>query len=93
MLSAMTKTDCILLLFNQEAFDLIIKEKLKKEKEELGKFVYNSLPKLKDFFSLYSVSSNVHVLFKITVSTFSIVYPIIELHKRVMAAIRELKFR
>ena len=67
MLSAMTKTDCILLLFNQEAFDLVIKEKLKKKKEELGKFVYNSVPKLKDFFSLYSVSSNVDLIFNITV--------------------------
>jgi hypothetical protein len=46
MLSAMTKNDCILLVFNQEAFDIIIKEKLKKEREELGRFVCNSMPKL-----------------------------------------------
>lgn len=33
LLSALTKTDCILLVLNQEAFDIIIKEKLKKNRE------------------------------------------------------------
>jgi CRP-like cAMP-binding protein len=63
-LSAMTRTDCILLVLNMESFDLLIKEKLKRDREELGKFVYNSIPRLKDNFTLYSVVSNVHLLFK-----------------------------
>ncbi len=68
VLSAMTKTDCIFIYMNQEAFDIMVKEKLKREKEELGKFVYNTLPKIKENFSLYAVSSNVHLLFKESVS-------------------------
>lgn len=70
VLSAMTKTDCILLILNQEAFDIMVKEKLKRERDELGKFVYNSLPNLMDHFSLPAVSSNVHVIFKETVIFF-----------------------
>lgn len=64
VLSAMTKTDCIFIILNQEAFDIILREKLKREREDLGKFVYNSMPRLKEFFSLPAVSSNVHVIFK-----------------------------
>ena len=64
VLSAMTKSDCILLILNQEAFDIMVKEKIKRERDELGRFVYNALPNLKDHFSLLAVSSNVHVIFK-----------------------------
>jgi CRP-like cAMP-binding protein len=46
-LSAITKTDCILLKLNNEAFELLVKEKLKKDREDLGRFVYNSFPKIK----------------------------------------------
>ena len=67
-LSAMTKTDCIFIYLNKEAFDIMVKEKLKREREELGKFVYNAIPRLKDHFNLLAVSSNVHVLFKESVS-------------------------
>ena len=70
MLGAMSKTDCSLLVLNSEAFDLLIKEKLKKEREELGKFVYQCIPRIKEFYSLYSVLLNVHLLFKERVSTF-----------------------
>jgi hypothetical protein len=42
----------------------MLKEKFKRERDELGKFVHNSLPKLKEHFSLSAVSSNVHVIFK-----------------------------
>lgn len=64
MLSGMTKVDCILLIFNQDAFDSLIKEKLKREKEVMGKFVHDTIPRLKDFLSFQAVCSNVHVLFK-----------------------------
>lgn len=40
MLSAMTKANSVLMILNREAFDLIVREKLKKEREDLGKFVY-----------------------------------------------------
>lgn len=63
-LSAMTKNDCILLILNTEAFDIIVKEKLKREREDLGRYVHENLPTLKDNFSLYSVLSTVHVVFK-----------------------------
>lgn len=46
----------------------MVKEKLKRERDELGRFVYNSMPNLKDHFSLLAVSSNVHVIFKEAVS-------------------------
>ena len=68
MLSAMTKNDCILLVFNQEAFDIIIKEKLKKEREELGRFVCSSMPKLTETIGFQGVSANVHVVFEKSVS-------------------------
>mmetsp|Transcript_43285 Transcript_43285/g.41675 ORF Transcript_43285/g.41675 Transcript_43285/m.41675 type:complete len:95 (+) Transcript_43285:926-1210(+) len=60
----MTKTDCILLYVNMEAFDILIKEKLKKGREERGKFVHSSIPRLREFFGLQNVCSNVHLLFK-----------------------------
>lgn len=63
-LSAMSKTDCILLLLNFEAFDLLIKEKLKRDRENMGKFVHNFIPYLSDNFTYFNVVSNVHILFK-----------------------------
>lgn len=48
----MTKTDCILLVLNHEAFDIMVREKIKKEREELGKFVCNSMPRLKETIGL-----------------------------------------
>lgn len=67
VLSAMTKTDCIMLLLNKEAFDLMVKDKIKKEQEEIGKFVYSSIPTLSDNFTLFTVIHNAHLLFKETV--------------------------
>jgi DNA topoisomerase IB len=63
-LSAMTKTDCILLYLSQEVFDIMIKDKIKKEKEEKGKFVYHSIPALKDNYTLWSVLHNSFILFE-----------------------------
>ena len=62
-LSAMTNTDSILLWINQEAFDLI-KEKIKREKEDKGKFVYNCFPGLKENTTLYFVQHNAFILFE-----------------------------
>lgn len=64
VLSTMTKTDCILLQINKEAFDIMIRDKMNKDRDEMGKFVYQSIPKLKDNFTLYNVIHNVHVLFQ-----------------------------
>jgi CRP-like cAMP-binding protein len=54
-LSAMTKTDAVLCILNHEAFDMMIREKLNREREELGKFVHKSVPKLKEYFGLQTV--------------------------------------
>ena len=64
MLSALTKTDSILLVLNQEAFDIMIKEKIKKDREEMGKFVCSSMPKLKETIGLPAVVSNVNIVFE-----------------------------
>lgn len=66
VLSAMTKTDCILLTMNKEVFNMMVKEQIKKEREEKGKFVYNSIPKLKENVSLFSVTYNANIIFKET---------------------------
>jgi len=62
-LSALTKTDCIFLEFTKEAFDILLKERIKKEREELGKFVYESIPGLKSKFGLAKIINNCHLLF------------------------------
>jgi hypothetical protein len=41
----------------------MIKDKLKKEKEDKGKFVYQAIPGLKDNFTFHSVLSNSYILF------------------------------
>lgn len=46
----------------------MVKEKIKKEREDLGKFVCNSMPKLKETIGLPAVVSNVHVVFEHSVS-------------------------
>lgn len=55
VLSAMTKTDCILLWLNKEAFDLMVKDKIIKEQSEIGKFVYKNIPTLSSYFTQYAV--------------------------------------
>lgn len=42
----------------------MIREKLKQEREELAKFVCNSVPKLQETIGLGAVISNVHVVFE-----------------------------
>lgn len=42
----------------------MVKEKIKKEREDLGKFVCSSMPKLKETLGLPTVVSNVHVIFE-----------------------------
>lgn len=42
----------------------MVKEKLKKEREDLGKFVCNSMPRLKETIGLATVISNAHVIFE-----------------------------
>lgn len=48
----MTKTDCVLMILNIEAFDIIVREKLKRETDEKGRFVHTSIPRLKENFGL-----------------------------------------
>lgn len=63
-LSAMTKSDCILLLINKEAFELAFKEKMRKERDEMGRFIYQSVPKLRDFFGIKTVTFDALIIFK-----------------------------
>ncbi len=63
-LSGMTKTDSVLLILNQEAFTMLIEEKLNKEQEIKAKFVYDNFPFLGKSFTVKKLKSNVHILFK-----------------------------
>jgi CRP-like cAMP-binding protein len=49
-LSGMAKTDCIFLLLNREAFDILVKEKEKKENEALTQFIFDCVPKMREQF-------------------------------------------
>jgi len=40
----MTKSDCVLLKMNMEAFDSLLEEELKREMESMGKFVHTAIP-------------------------------------------------
>mmetsp|Transcript_27328 Transcript_27328/g.26374 ORF Transcript_27328/g.26374 Transcript_27328/m.26374 type:complete len:105 (+) Transcript_27328:421-735(+) len=60
----MTREDSILLLLNFEAFDLLGKEKIKREREKMGQFVYQYIPCMKENFTLYNVVINVNHIFK-----------------------------
>lgn len=72
----MAKTDCVFLLFNFAVFDLLVKvrmttlkyvqEKLKKERDMVGQFIYPKIPRLKEQFSLQKVIKNAHLIFKPT---------------------------
>lgn len=62
-LSGLAKTDCVFLLLNKDAFEILVKEKLKKEREQLCQFVFDTIPKLKDQFQFKKVLKNVHVMF------------------------------
>jgi hypothetical protein len=55
---------------NQEAFDIMVKEKIKKDREDLGKFVCNSMPRLKETIGLPAVVSNVHQVFEHSVRSY-----------------------
>lgn len=49
-LSGMAKTDCIFLLLNHDSFDILVKEKQKKESEALTHFIFDSIPKMREQF-------------------------------------------
>lgn len=51
LLSAMAKTDCIFLLLNHDAFNILLKSELKRDSEILTYFLLDHLPKLKELFS------------------------------------------
>mmetsp|Transcript_6793 Transcript_6793/g.6027 ORF Transcript_6793/g.6027 Transcript_6793/m.6027 type:complete len:223 (+) Transcript_6793:104-772(+) len=61
--SVMAKTDCFFLVLNQEAFEILVKDKLKKERDLLGMFIYNAIPKMKEQFSFTKVVKNAHLIF------------------------------
>ena len=42
----------------------MVKDKIKKEQDEIGKFVYNTIPTLRENFTLFTVMNNAHLLFK-----------------------------
>jgi hypothetical protein len=54
-LSAKTLTDCILVEIDKEVFDIILKEKLRRERDDLGRFIYKSLPCLSHYYTLDGV--------------------------------------
>ena len=56
--SAICKTDCILLEIEQDSFDLVQKQKIRKEKEEIKQFIINSLKKLTLYYSNFRLLEN-----------------------------------
>jgi len=62
-LSGMAKTDCIFLLLNHDSFDILVKEKQKKESEALTHFIFDSIPKMREQFQFKKVVKNVKILF------------------------------
>ena len=63
-LSAVALTDCLVIVLNLTAFNMVVKDRLMREQEEVGTFVFNILPGLKDFYSFNKVKSNAYILFK-----------------------------
>lgn len=49
-LTGMAKTDCVFLLLNRESFDILVKEKEKKENEALTTFIFDCVPKMREQF-------------------------------------------
>jgi hypothetical protein len=47
-LSGMAKVDCVFLLLNKDAFEILVYEKLNKERAVLCQFVFDSIPKMKE---------------------------------------------
>ena len=60
LLSGMAKTDCVFLLLNRDVFDMVVKEKMKKENEQLCQFVFDSIPKMKEQFQFKKILKKVH---------------------------------
>ncbi|CDW91816.1 camp-dependent protein kinase regulatory [Stylonychia lemnae] len=63
-LSGMAKNDSIFLLLNREAFDVLVKEREKKENEVLTQFIFDSVPKIRDLFQFKKVVKTVKINFK-----------------------------
>jgi CRP-like cAMP-binding protein len=47
-LSAMTKTNCVFLILNKEAFDILLKGEIKKMREAMATFLLEHFPNLKE---------------------------------------------
>ncbi|CDW82196.1 UNKNOWN [Stylonychia lemnae] len=56
----MAKTDCVFLLLNHDAFDILVKEKQKKINEAMTQFLFEAVPRMKDLFQFKKVQKNVH---------------------------------
>lgn len=67
-LSGMAKTDCIFLLLNREAFDILVKEKEKKECEALTSIIFTSVPSMEEQYKFKKVVKTVKILFPTLVS-------------------------
>lgn len=67
-LSGMAKTDCVFLLLNRESFDILVKEKEKKECEALTTFIFDCVPKMREQFQFKKVVKTVKILFQQVVS-------------------------
>ena len=60
----MAHVDSMFIFINSTVFDLIVKEALKKEKEDIGEFIYKSIPRMKEMATLQKVTKNVQNVFK-----------------------------
>lgn len=55
MLSGMAKIDSIFLLLNHDAFDILVKEKQKKDFETLTNFIFDSIPRFREHFQFRKI--------------------------------------
>ena len=62
-MSAQASKDTILLELNIAAFDLVVRDRLRKEQEALSSFIYQAIPGMKDQFTKNQLQSVVHTLF------------------------------
>ena len=63
-LSACALVDCLVIVLNLTAFNLVVKDRLQREQQEMGNFIYNTMPGFKHFFTLSKIGSIAYLIFK-----------------------------
>ena len=61
--SGVCHTNCILLMLNVKAFNILVKEKIKVEREKVASFVYNTIPGIYRFYPIARIVKGAHHLF------------------------------